>query len=83
MLATRESRDDRRHENQQENQEMIDSTTTDNRYSRGDRRHNNWYEENTNRRKAQIEKIFEETAAKLNNHRYGTEGIEETNQIKS
>ena len=51
---------------------------TDKRYSRGDRRHGNRYKENTNLQKAQTEKIFEETAAKLENHRSGTEAIEET-----
>ena len=74
-LATRESRDDRRHNNRQENQETIDGTTTNKRYSRGDRRHNDPYEENTNRRKSQVKKIFEETAAKLENHRSRTEAI--------
>ena len=62
---------------------MIDGTTTYKRYSRGIIRHDDGYEENTNRQKAQIEKIFEETASKIENHRSGTEAIEETNQIKS
>ena len=42
----------------------MDGTTTDKRIKR---------------RKAQIKKIFGETATKLENHRSGTEAIEETN----
>ena len=50
----------------------------DKRYSRDDSRHTDRYEEKTNRRKAQIEKILEETATKLENHRSGTEVLDET-----
>ena len=71
----RESIDNRRHNDRKENQETIDGTATNRRYSRGDRRHGDQYEENMNRQKAQIEKIFEETTANLEKYRSGTEAI--------